>query len=166
MNEEQPIPYLGRRPSQPYPGDGASVPALPRRHRGARLGSSGLVAAALRQIARWRERERERRELAMMSIRDFGDLAVPPGLVREELRRWPWQAWGQGWNALAAASKWSWRAAKATNTGAPQLIGQANDFAIAVIFSLVGLNLTLWVLFHGGFAGTAYTEVGGFLPGM
>ena len=45
------------------------------------------------------QRERERRELAAMRSRDFGDLAVPPGLIIEELRRWPWQKssplWGQ-----------------------------------------------------------------------
>ena len=45
------------------------------------------------------QRERERRELAAMRSRDFGDLAVPPSLVIDELRRWPWQKssplWGQ-----------------------------------------------------------------------
>jgi hypothetical protein len=114
-----------------------------------------------------RERQRERRELAMLSSLDFGDLAVPPGLIREELRRWPWQAWSQGWNALpAAASRPPRTEAKATNTGALQSIGQTDNFAIAVLFSLIGLNLTLWLLFQGGFAGTVYAEVGGFLPGM
>jgi uncharacterized protein YjiS (DUF1127 family) len=127
------------------------------------------VAAVLRQIAKWREQERERRELATMASRDFGDLAIPPGLIREELRRWPWQARSQGWNALATAAKRPWRTeaeAEATNIGALPSIGHADDFAIAVLFSLVGLYLTLWLLFQGGFAGTAYTEVGGFLPGM
>ena len=160
---------VGNRAAQtslPYPGDGPSAPPLLQNSR-ARLGSSGLVAAGLRQIAKWRERERERCELAMMSTRDFGDLAVPPGLVREELRRRPWQAWSQGWNALAAASKRPWRTdAKATNTDVPQSIDHAGNFAIAVLFSLVGLNLTLWLLSQGAFAGTAYTEVGCFLPGM
>jgi uncharacterized protein YjiS (DUF1127 family) len=117
--------------------------------------------------AKWRERERERRELAMMSSRDFGDLAVPPGLVREELRRWPGQVWSQGWNALANASKRPWYMdAKATTHGALESIGRADDFTIAVLFSLVGLDLTLWLLFQGGFAGTAFSEVSGFLPGM
>jgi len=153
--------------SQSYPGDGASAAQLSAHNSGARLGSRGLVAAALRQIAKWQERERERRELAMMSARDFGDLAVPPALVREELRRRPWQALSQGWNALAAASKRSWRMeANATGVGAPRSIGQADDFAIAVLFSLLGLYLTLWLLFQGGFALTAYTELGGLWPGM
>jgi uncharacterized protein YjiS (DUF1127 family) len=46
----------------------------------------------LRRIFRaWREHERQRSELSKMCPRDFGDLSVPPGLVRDELRRWPWQ---------------------------------------------------------------------------
>jgi uncharacterized protein YjiS (DUF1127 family) len=38
----------------------------------------------LRLLATWRERERHRRELSRMSVRDFGDIAVPPSLIREE----------------------------------------------------------------------------------
>ena len=60
-----------------------------------------LVVRFLRLLARWRERERHRRELATMSVRDFGDIAVPPGLIREEQARWPWQAINQGWAALS-----------------------------------------------------------------
>jgi len=59
------------------------------------------VVRCLRLLARWRERERHRRELATMSVRDFGDIAVPPGLIREEQARWPWQAMNQGWAALS-----------------------------------------------------------------
>jgi len=48
--------------------------------------------------ATW-QRERGRCELAAMRNRDFGDLAIPPSLVIDELRRWPWQKssplWGQ-----------------------------------------------------------------------
>lgn len=50
------------------------------------------VVRVFRLLARWRERERHRRELARMSVRDFGDIAVPPSLIREEQARWPWQA--------------------------------------------------------------------------
>ena len=32
-----------------------------------------------------------RRELASMSQRDFGDVPVPVGAVRDVARRWPWQ---------------------------------------------------------------------------
>jgi uncharacterized protein YjiS (DUF1127 family) len=49
---------------------------------------------------RWHRREQQRRELAMMSGRDFGDLPVPTGLIRQEQRRWPWQPWTQGWRAI------------------------------------------------------------------
>jgi uncharacterized protein YjiS (DUF1127 family) len=52
-------------------------------------------------IARWRKRERHRRELATMAARDFGDIAVPPSLIREEQARWPWQAMSPGWAALS-----------------------------------------------------------------
>jgi uncharacterized protein YjiS (DUF1127 family) len=55
----------------------------------------------LRLLARWRERERCRRELAAMTALDFGDIAVPPGLIREEQARWPWQAMSPGWAAIS-----------------------------------------------------------------
>ena len=55
----------------------------------------------LRLLARWREREQHRRELAKMSVCDFGDIAVPPGLIREERARWPWQAMSPGWAAIS-----------------------------------------------------------------
>ena len=63
------------------------------------------LSAIGRRVAKWRERERDRRELAMMSHRDFGDLVVPPGLVREETRQWPWRGWNQGWDAIAVPRK-------------------------------------------------------------
>ena len=44
-----------------------------------------------RLLRTWHERERQRRELSMMSRRDFGDLPLSPGLVRDDIRRWPWQ---------------------------------------------------------------------------
>jgi uncharacterized protein YjiS (DUF1127 family) len=45
---------------------------------------SRAVVRLLSLLATWREREGHRRELAKMSIRDFGDIAVPPSLIREE----------------------------------------------------------------------------------
>jgi uncharacterized protein YjiS (DUF1127 family) len=59
------------------------------------------VIRLLRLLARWRDRERQRRELATISARDFGDIAVPPGLIREEQARWPWQPMNPGWAALS-----------------------------------------------------------------
>ena len=54
-----------------------------------RLYAASAAFAGL--IRTWQERERLRRELASMSQRDFGDLTVPVGAVRDEARRWPWQ---------------------------------------------------------------------------
>jgi uncharacterized protein YjiS (DUF1127 family) len=59
------------------------------------------VAWLLRFLALWRERERHRRELATMSVRDFGDISVASALIREERARWPWQAMSPGWAALS-----------------------------------------------------------------
>jgi uncharacterized protein YjiS (DUF1127 family) len=53
----------------------------------------------------WGERIRLRRDLAMMSARDFGDLAIPPGLLRDELRRWPWQACSPEWRETAVPTR-------------------------------------------------------------
>jgi len=60
------------------------------------------VRATYRVLSGWWERERQRRELSMMRARDFGDLAVPPSLVIEELRRWPWQKPNSQWGEVAA----------------------------------------------------------------
>jgi uncharacterized protein YjiS (DUF1127 family) len=49
----------------------------------------------------WRQRQRERRELSLMSGQDFGDLAIPPSLVTEEVRRWPWQKSSPQWSEVA-----------------------------------------------------------------
>jgi len=65
----------------------------------------GLFDAVLRRLARWRERERLRRELAGMRGRDFGDLAIPTGLIEDETRRWPWQEWSSEWSVIALPRK-------------------------------------------------------------
>ena|SRR5690348_7069208 len=58
--------------------------------------SKGLV----RLLRNWWRRELQRRELSMLSPRDFGDLAVPQSLVAEEIRRWPWQNSSQQWGQI------------------------------------------------------------------
>jgi uncharacterized protein YjiS (DUF1127 family) len=56
---------------------------------------------AIAQLLRtWWRRELQRRELSMLSPRDFGDLAVPQSLVSEEIRRWPWQKPSQQWSQV------------------------------------------------------------------
>jgi hypothetical protein len=82
------------------------VPGCPRRWDRAIVRSRrGLFDAVLRQLARWRERERLRRELAGMRGRDFGDLAIPTGLIEDERRRWPWQEWSSEWSVIALSRK-------------------------------------------------------------
>jgi uncharacterized protein YjiS (DUF1127 family) len=62
---------------------------------------SAARAAVVGLLRDWRKQQRLRRELSLMSPRDFGDLAVPPSLVRDELRRWPWQRQSVEWGELA-----------------------------------------------------------------
>lgn len=52
----------------------------------------------LRRVVRgWRDRTRQRRELARLRSRDFGDLPVPDNLLVEESRKWPWQRFSPQW---------------------------------------------------------------------
>jgi uncharacterized protein YjiS (DUF1127 family) len=78
--------------------------ARPRRQReSARAASGGgRFAALVGWLRELRRRERERRELAAMDASDFGDLAVPPSLLVDEVRRWPWQKSTPQWGAVAA----------------------------------------------------------------
>jgi uncharacterized protein YjiS (DUF1127 family) len=52
-----------------------------------RVASVWVVIARL--LRTWQGRELQRRELSVLSSRDFGDLAVPQSLINEEIRRWP-----------------------------------------------------------------------------
>jgi uncharacterized protein YjiS (DUF1127 family) len=56
--------------------------------------------AITRLLRTWRMRELQRRELSTMSPRDFGDLAVPRSLAKEEIRRWPWQKLSPQWSQI------------------------------------------------------------------
>jgi uncharacterized protein YjiS (DUF1127 family) len=69
---------------------------------GRRIGTAvcGSAAAVARVLRGWRERDRQRRELSQMAAHDFGDIAVPPSLLREEVRRWPWQRPVAQWEEL------------------------------------------------------------------
>lgn len=70
--------------SEPWRTPPETAPTIRSRLYAASAAFTGLIRI-------WREREQLRRELASMSQRDFGDLAVPAGAVRDEARRWPWQ---------------------------------------------------------------------------
>jgi uncharacterized protein YjiS (DUF1127 family) len=63
-----------------------------------RIASAWVLIARL--LRTWRRRELQRRELSVLSSRDFGDLAVPQSLINEEIRRWPWQKWSQQWSQV------------------------------------------------------------------
>jgi uncharacterized protein YjiS (DUF1127 family) len=63
-----------------------------------RIAGAWVVIARL--LRTWRRRELQRRELSVLSSRDFGDLAVPQSLINEEIRRWPWQKWSQQWSQV------------------------------------------------------------------
>jgi uncharacterized protein YjiS (DUF1127 family) len=76
------------------------------------LASTQPVATLRRMVARamtlfrcWREREQMRREVASMSGRDFGDLPVPPGLIADECRRWPWRRSISQWGEIRSTAK-------------------------------------------------------------
>ena len=74
-----------------------------------RVGFAGVTALwrravrdLLRSLRLWGERERHRRELSMLSDRDFAGLSVPKMLAAEEVRKWPWQKWHPQWQELEA----------------------------------------------------------------
>lgn len=63
-----------------------------------RVRSAWVAVVSL--VRAWRRRELQRRELSMLSPRDFGDLTVSQSLVKEEIRRWPWQKSSQQWSQV------------------------------------------------------------------
>jgi len=106
---------------------------LPRLYHAVARPHCGLFDAVFRHFARWRERERLRRELAGMCSRDFGDLAVPPGLIADEKRRWPWQPRMERHRLVAdgrrpcTGSETRLRCAAKTHTGAEAAFGYSPD---------------------------------------
>lgn len=97
----------------PFAASSAATKSPGGRKRMRRNRALGALGARLRL---WAERNRDRRELAAMSSRDFGDLAVPESLVRDEVRRWPWQKPSAGWRAVGAAQQ---AGVPAIHTGLP-----------------------------------------------
>jgi uncharacterized protein YjiS (DUF1127 family) len=94
---EQPCLHgLGRGPFRDPPGSSCLPPII---GRGVRRVFSAWAAIA-RLLRTWRMRELQRRELSTMSPRDFGDLAVPQSLAKEEIRRWPWQKSSPQWSQI------------------------------------------------------------------
>ena len=63
-----------------------------------RIASAWVMIARL--LRTWKRRELQRRELSVLSSRDFGDLAVPQSLISEEIRCWPWQKWSHQWSQV------------------------------------------------------------------
>ncbi|HJU20332.1 MAG TPA: DUF1127 domain-containing protein [Stellaceae bacterium] len=65
----------------------------------------GLFRRASGALGRWRERVRQRRELAALSKRELADLGIPPGLAAYEAGRWPWQGVSAAWRELDRAHR-------------------------------------------------------------
>ena len=66
-----------------------------------RAGSGPAAFIAILRLLRvWRERAKERRELAMLSDREIADFRVPKLLAAEEARRWPWEEWDPQWREI------------------------------------------------------------------
>jgi uncharacterized protein YjiS (DUF1127 family) len=95
-----------RQSIQGFWSTAAAKAGAPRHDRRARSHPSSrrrsIAVAALDRMRRWRARERFRGELSSLSSRDFGDLAVPPSLIADELRRWPWQEPSAQWGTAAS----------------------------------------------------------------
>jgi uncharacterized protein YjiS (DUF1127 family) len=65
----------------------------------------GLFGRGRDALSTWRERQRQRRELAGLSMHDLAELGIPPGLAAYEAGRWPWQNISAEWRALCAARR-------------------------------------------------------------
>jgi hypothetical protein len=63
---------------------------------------SNIWAKVVWHLRIWRDRQLDRRELSMMSARDFGDLPVPASVIADETRRWPWQTPSPQWSEVYA----------------------------------------------------------------
>src|SRR5579863_8716863 len=76
-------------------------PAMRCQSSGNRAVSVTRAMVSLGRLPRtWRERNRLRRELSTMSPHDFGDLPIPPGMIFDECRRWPWQNVSPQWRTI------------------------------------------------------------------
>lgn len=53
----------------------------------------------------WRERMRQSRQLAALTVRDLAALGIPVGLAAYEAGRWPWQGISADWRALVTARR-------------------------------------------------------------
>jgi uncharacterized protein YjiS (DUF1127 family) len=61
------------------------------RHRTEPL--SGLGAVVLATLQLYRERQRQRRELALLCDLGLRDTGLSRDLIAHEARKWPWQKW-------------------------------------------------------------------------
>lgn len=75
---------------------------LAARAAGRGFGLLGKIGTANRL---WRERMRQRRQLAALTARDLADLGIPVGLAAYEASRWPWQGISADWRALVAVRR-------------------------------------------------------------
>jgi uncharacterized protein YjiS (DUF1127 family) len=66
---------------------------------------SGIYVAIRQMLRLWRERRRQRQELAMIRDGDLRDTGVSRDLVAHEFRKWPWQAWHPQLQAFEEAAR-------------------------------------------------------------
>jgi uncharacterized protein YjiS (DUF1127 family) len=66
---------------------------------------SSVYAVIVQTLRLWRERHRQRQELAMMCENDLKDTGVARDLVAHEARKWPWQAWHPQLRAFEEAAR-------------------------------------------------------------
>jgi anti-sigma factor ChrR (cupin superfamily) len=85
----------------------ASVLDMPfdRQEPEAAAARKGLLGHLLRWLHDRVQAERQRRELTQMGGRDFGDLTIPSSLIRDELRRWPWQKSSPQWDEVTVTRR-------------------------------------------------------------
>jgi uncharacterized protein YjiS (DUF1127 family) len=86
-------------------------PAKPRaaaRLQGEQLGAAerrpgalrGVWQSCLAMIRTWRQRHRQRAELAMMGITGFNDIGIPPSLAAKEIGKGFWRACDSEWRKM------------------------------------------------------------------
>jgi uncharacterized protein YjiS (DUF1127 family) len=63
------------------------------------------VYAIVQMVRLWRDRHRQRLELAMLPGGDLRDTGVSRDLVAHEARKWPWQAWHPQLQAFEDAAR-------------------------------------------------------------
>ena len=100
-------PRAAARLQDEQPGSAERRPGVLRR----------IWQSCLATIRTWRQRRRQRAELAMMGITGFDDIGIPPGLAAKEVGKGFWRAWDSEWREI---EEWRRRAKDAIIDVRPQ----------------------------------------------